>query len=78
MKPMTLLLVLVLAIPLAVAVAAVVSFLLLRAGYGVLVWAGLPFVGLVLLTALIGLSLGRASVGRRGGSDRKNGRRDDV
>ena len=75
---MTLLLVLVLAIPLAVTVAGVTSFLLLRAGYGVFVWGGLPFVGLVLLTVVIGLSLGRASGGRGEGPSGKNGRRDDV
>ncbi|MGI9050463.1 MAG: hypothetical protein ACR2GU_14010 [Rubrobacteraceae bacterium] len=78
MKPTTLLLVLILAIPLAVTGTGAVSFLLLRAGYGIFVWAVLPFVGLILLTVVIGLVLGRAAGGRRTGPARKNGRRDDV
>ena len=78
MKPTTLLLILILAIPLAVAVMGAVSLLLLQAGYGILVWAVLPFAGLVLLTGGLGLVLGRAAGGRREGRDRKNGDRDDV
>jgi len=66
MKPQTLLLVLIGAVPLVVAVAAVVAVLLLRAGYGLLLGALVPFVISMLVIAALGVFLGRAARGRRG------------
>ena len=61
MQQKTLLLVMVLAVPIMVLVAGLISFLLLRMGFGVLVWAVLPFLGLLLLVAALGLILGRSA-----------------
>lgn len=72
---MTLLFVLVAAVPLGVAAAGIASFLLLRAGYGILVWAGLPFLGLVLAAGVFAFFLGRAARGRQRPEDRSQ---DDV
>jgi hypothetical protein len=66
MHPQTLLLVLIGAVPLVVAVAGVAAFLLMRAGYGLLFWAVLPFVASMLVIAVLGGLLGRAAGGRRG------------
>ncbi|CAN5876968.1 hypothetical protein BH23ACT11_BH23ACT11_14990 [soil metagenome] len=68
-SPQILLVVLVGAVPLAVLGAGVVAFLLLRAGYSVFVWAVVPFLGVLVVVALLGLVLGRAASGRA-----KNGR----
>ncbi|MGF1472242.1 MAG: hypothetical protein ACFB50_10940 [Rubrobacteraceae bacterium] len=65
LQPQTLLVVLLGVVPLAVLCAGVVSFLLLSAGYGLLVWAVLPFVGVLVVVAVIGVFLGRAAGGRR-------------
>ena len=62
-NPQTLLLILVLVVPLVVACGIVVAFLLLRAGYGLLVGGLLPFVASMLLIAVIGVLLGRAAGG---------------
>jgi membrane protein implicated in regulation of membrane protease activity len=70
MRPQTLLLVLIGAVPLVVAVAGVVAFLLMRAGYGLLFWAVLPFVVSMLVIAALGVFLGRAARGRRGSEER--------
>lgn len=64
--PQTLLLVLIGAVPLVVAVAAGAAILLLRAGYGLLLGAVLPFVVSMLVIAALGVLLGRAAGGRRG------------
>jgi hypothetical protein len=69
----TMLFVLIGAVALVVAGAGVASFLLLRAGYGLVVGALLPFVISLLLAAALGAALGRAAGGRR----RTRGR-DDV
>ena len=66
MRPQTLLFVLIGTVPIVVAAAGVVAFLLIRAGYGVLVWALLPFLGSMLVIAALGVFLGRAAGGRRG------------
>ena len=85
MSPQTLLFVLIGTVPLVVAVAGVVAFVLMRAGFGVLVWAVVPFLGSMLAIAALGAFLGRAAGGRRGpegressSEDRPRGRRDDV
>ncbi|MDQ4128706.1 MAG: hypothetical protein M3151_12280 [Actinomycetota bacterium] len=61
MHPQTLLLVLIGVVPLVVAVAGVAAFLLMRAGYGLLLWAVLPFVVSMLVIAGLGVLLGRAA-----------------
>lgn len=66
MHPQTLLLVLIGAVPLVVAAAGAAAFLLMRAGYGLLFWAVLPFVVSMLVIAALGVLLGRAAGGRRG------------
>ena len=62
------LVVLVGAVPLVVASAGLASFLMLRAGLGLVVGALLPFVLSLLVIAALGLALGRAA-GRRGHDD---------
>jgi hypothetical protein len=57
------------AVPLVVAGAGVASLLLLRAGYGFVVGALLPFAVSLLLVAILGATLGRAAGRRSGGSD---------
>ena len=71
MHPKTLLFILVGAVPLVVAVAGVVSFVLLRAGYGLFVGGVMPFVVSLLLAAALGALLGRAASGRRGPQRRR-------
>ena len=51
MRPETLLFVLLGTVPLVVAVAGVAGFLLMRGGFGFLVWGVLPFVGSLLVVA---------------------------
>jgi hypothetical protein len=69
----TMLFLLIGAVPLVVAGAGLASFLLLRAGYGLVVGALLPFAVSLLLAAALGAALGRAA----GGRHRTRGR-DDV
>jgi hypothetical protein len=57
------------AVPLVVAGAGVASFLLLRAGYGLVVGALLPFAASLLLVAVLGGALGRAAGRTRGRDD---------
>ncbi|MGH3146911.1 MAG: hypothetical protein ACRDTR_14045 [Rubrobacter sp.] len=83
MHPQTLLFVLIGVVPLVVAAAGVVAFLLMRAGYGILFWAVLPFAVSMLVIAVLGLLLGRAAGGRRGSeepdsSQRRSRKRDSV
>ena len=66
-NPRALLLILVLAVPLVVACGLVVAFLLLRAGYGLLVGGLVPFAASMVVIAVIGAFLGRAA-GRSGRS----------
>ena len=83
MHPQTLLLVLIGAVPLVVAAAGAAACLLMRAGYGLLFWAGLPFVVSMLIIAALGVLLGRAAGGPRGpeelgSSEVRSRRRDGV
>jgi len=75
MHPQVLLFVLLGTVPLVVAVAGVVAFFLMRAGYGVLVWAVLPFVASLLAVAAISFVLSRAAGGGREGRGSSEGRR---
>jgi hypothetical protein len=72
--PKTLLFILLGAVPLVVVGAGAVSFVLLRAGYGLLVGVVVPFVVSLLLAAALGALLGRAASGRRPPSDKGPGR----
>jgi hypothetical protein len=74
MHPQTLLFVLLGSVPLVVAGAGVAAFLLMRAGYGVLVWAVLPFVASLLAVAVIAFVLSRAARSDRGRDGRRRGR----
>ncbi len=84
MHPKTLLFILVGVVPLVVAGAGAVSFVLLRAGYGLFVGGVVPFAASLLLAAALGALLGRAASGRPPGrrpQDREPGRsrgQDDV
>ncbi len=66
MHPQTLLFVLLGTVPLVVAGAGVAAFLLMRAGFGVLIWAVLPFLASLLAVAAIAFLLSRAARGNRG------------
>ena len=61
MHPQTLLFVLLGTVPLVVAGAGVAAFLLMRVGYGVLVWAVLPFLASLLIVAALAFVLSRAA-----------------
>ncbi len=85
LRPQVLLAVLVGAVPLAVLLAGVVAFLLLRAGFGILVWAVLPFLGVLVVVAMLGVFLSRAASVRGGAQgkgskpgEEKSRRRNDV
>ena len=74
MRPRTLLLVLISVVPVIVAVAFVVAILLQRAGFGLAIWALLPFVVSMALIGVLGVVLGRAAArhasdGQRSGED---------
>lgn len=87
--PRTLLLVLMAVVPVIVAVAFVVAIGLQRAGFGLVVWALLPFVASMALIGVLGVVLGRAA-GRaadgsedggpqgRSSSGRRSQKRDDA
>ena len=75
LRPRTLLLVLVSVVPVIVAVAFVVAILLQRAGFGLAIWALLPFVVSMALIGVLGLVLGRTAARRA--SERQRSRRDD-
>lgn len=62
---MKLLYTLIAVIPLVVAGTGLAAFLLLRAGYGPLVWGVLPFLAMLALAGVIGAFLGRAATNRR-------------
>ena len=83
MHPQTLLFILVGAVPLVVAGAGVVAFLFMRSGYGVLIWAVVPFLASLLIVAALAFVLSRAArAGRgqdeRGSSEGRRGGRDGV
>ena len=75
MHPKTLLFILLGAVPLVVVGAGVVSFLLLRAGYGLLVGGVVPFVVSLLAVAAISYLLSRAARVDHGGDGSSEGRR---
>ena len=79
MHPQTLLFVLLGTVPLVVAGAGVAAFLLMRAGYSVLVWAVVPFVASLLMVAALAFVLSRAARVSRGQDERgsSEGRRRD-
>lgn len=77
LHPQTLLFVLLGVVPLVVAAAGVVAFLLMRAGYGLVVWMVVPFVVSMLVIAVLGVLLGRAAGGRREERRSSQGRRRD-
>ncbi len=60
-RPLALLFVLLVTVPVLVGGAGVASYLLLRAGYGVLVWGLMPFLALLLFAGALGAIIGRAA-----------------
>lgn len=60
-RPLILLFVLLVTVPLLVGGAGAASLLLLRAGYGVLVWGLVPFLALLLLTVVLAVAIGKAA-----------------
>lgn len=73
--PKKLLLVLVAVIPFVVLATAVIAFFLVRAGFGLLVGAGVPFVVSTVLIVALSFALGRAASGPgRSGEDGPDGR----
>jgi hypothetical protein len=79
--PQTLLFVLLGTVPLVVAGAGVVAFLLMRAGFGFLVWGVVPFVASLAAVAAISFLLSRAARadrGTNGSSDSRRRGRDSV
>ena len=77
LRPRTLLLVLICVVPVIVALAFVVAILLERAGFGLVIWALLPFAASMALIGFLGVVLGRAA--RRGPADRRRTQeRDDA
>ena len=77
MRPRTLLFVLISVVPVVVAAAFLVAILLQRAGFGLVVWALLPFVVSMALIGVLGVVLGRAAT-RRGPDGRQSGGDDGV
>jgi len=75
MHPQTLLFVLLGTVPLVVAGAGVAAFLLMRAGFGLLIWGVAPFVASLLVVAAISFALSRAARVDRDGADSSEGRR---
>ena len=74
MRPRTLLLVLICVVPVIVALAFVVAILLERAGFGLVIWALVPFAASMTLIGVLGVVLGRTAArgardGRRSGED---------
>ena len=81
MNPQTLLFVLLGTVPLVVAGAGVAAFLLMRAGFGFLVWGVAPFLASLLAVAAISFALSRAARadrGRDGSSEAQRRGRDGV
>ena len=69
-RPLTLLFLLLVTVRVLVGGAGVASFLLLRAGYGALVWALVPLLALLLLAGVLGVVTGRAArISRPEGSE---------
>jgi membrane protein implicated in regulation of membrane protease activity len=72
MQPQTLLFILLGTVPLVVAGAGVAAFLLMRAGYGVLVWAVVPFLVSLLIVAALAFVLSRGARASRGQDERES------
>ena len=77
LRPRTLLLVLISVVPVIVALAFVVAVLLERAGFGLVIWALLPFVVSMALIWVLGVVLGRAAA-RRASEGQRSGEDDGV
>ena len=75
LRPETLLFILLCTVPLVVGGAGVVAFLLMRAGFGFLVWGVVPFVASLVAVAAISFLLSRAARVGRGGEGSSEGRR---
>jgi len=75
MRPETFLFLLLGTVPLVVAGAGVAAFLLMRAGFGFLVWGIVPFMASLLTVAAISFLLSRAARIGRGGDGSSEGRR---
>jgi hypothetical protein len=75
MRPETLVFLLLGTVPLVVAGAGVAAFLLMRAGFGFLVWGVVPFVASLLAVAAISFLLSRAARIGSGGDGSSEGRR---
>jgi hypothetical protein len=75
LRPETLLFVLLLTVPLVVAGASVAAFLLMRTGFGFLVWGVVPFVASLLAVAAISFVLSRAARAGRDRGESPDGRR---
>jgi hypothetical protein len=79
LRPETLLFVLLGTVPLVVAGAGVAAFLLMRAGFGFLVWGVVPFVASLLAVAALSFALSRAArVGRDESPEGRRRGRDGV
>jgi hypothetical protein len=68
LRPEILLFVLLCTVPLVVGGAGLAAFLLMRAGFGFLVWGVVPFVASLLVVAALSFALSRAA---RAGRDRE-------
>jgi hypothetical protein len=75
MHPQTLLIILLVTVPLVVAGAGVAAFLLMRAGFGFLIWGVVPFVSSLVAVAAISFLLSRAARADRGRDEPPEGRR---
>jgi hypothetical protein len=60
-RPLILLFVLLVTVPFLVGGVGVASLLLVRAGYGVLVWGLVPFLVLLLLAGVVAVFIGKAA-----------------
>jgi hypothetical protein len=74
LRPETLLFVLLGTVPLVVAGAGVAAFLLMRAGFGFLVWGVVPFVASLLAVAALSFALSRAARMSRDQNESSEGR----
>jgi hypothetical protein len=75
LRPETLLFILLCSVPLVVGGAGVVAFLLMRTGFGFLVWGVLPFVASLLAVAALSFVLSRAARAGRDRGESPEGRR---
>lgn len=77
-RPQALLLALVVAVPVIVGLALLVAVLLQRAGFGLVVWALLPFLVSMGLIGALGLVLGRAATRRASEGEGRSRKVDGV